>query len=167
MNTIVAIFEGDRGANAACDILDAAGYTPVILTPSHDPYGAPIEFRHRGELMLRAAVKWGIIASLAIEVPALILLFILPVDVNVKVLMGSMVWKFGAGFGAWLGAASVAERGLDTERAEDYQLELASGRRLLTVDVTSADRPSARGALLESGAIEVRDLTGTFELVAR
>ena len=105
MNTIVAIFEGDRGANAACDILDAAGYTPVLLTPSHDPYGAPIEFRHRGELMLRAAVKWGIIASLAIEVPALILLFILPVDVTVKVLMGSMVWKFGAGFGAGLGAA--------------------------------------------------------------
>ena len=165
MSTIVAIFEGERGADAARDILRDAGYTTVVLKSPHDPYDAPVEFRHRGELMLRAAVKWGLIASLAIEIPSLIVLLMLPIDLNVKVLMGSMVWKFGAGFGAWLGAASAAERGLDTERAEDYQRELAKGRRLLTVDVASSDRPSARGALLESGAIEVRDLTGTFETV--
>ena len=166
MSSIVAIFEGERGATAARDILEQAGYTPVVLKSSHDPYDPPVEFRHRGELMLRAAVKWGIIGALVIEIPALILLLILPVDLNVKVLMGSMVWKFGAGFGAWLGAGSAAERGLDTERAEDYERELVSGRHVLTVNVSSRDRPSARGALIESGAIEVRDLIGTFEFAA-
>lgn len=162
MRTIVAIFEGTRGADAARNILRDAGYASVIL---ESPSDAPIEFRHRGELMMRAAVKWGIIAALAIEIPSLILLLMLPIDLNIKVLMGSMVWKFGAGFGAWIGAMSSADRGLDAERAEDYQSELAKGRCLLTVDVASSDRPSSRGALLESGAIEVRDLTGTFELV--
>jgi hypothetical protein len=84
--------------------------------------------------------------------------------VNVKVFMGSTVWKLGAAFGAWIGAMSAGERGLDSERAEDYEEELINGRRLLSVNVASRDRRFARGAILESGALEVRDLVGTFEV---
>jgi hypothetical protein len=34
---------------------------------------------------------------------------------------------------------------------------------LLVVNVDRRDRPDARGAVLESGAVEVRDVVGTFE----
>ena len=54
----------------------------------------------------------------------------------------------------------------DAERAEDYEVELMNGRRILSVNVTSRDRRFARGAILESGAVEVRDVVGTFEVKA-
>lgn len=164
MSTLVGVFEQDRGALSARDILTDADYHATVLRRSRDPYDPPTRFKHRGEVMLRAAVKWGIIGALIIEVPFLVLLFILPVDVNVKVFMASTVWKFGAAFGAWIGAMSAGERGLDAERAEDYEDELINGRRLLSVNVASRDRRFARGAILESGAVEVRDVVGTFEV---
>ena len=163
MSTVVGIFEHEQSAQSARDILMDADYDATVLRRSHDPYDPPLRFKQRGEVMLRAAVKWGIICALIIEVPSLALLMMLPVDVNVKVFMGATVWKFGAAFGAWIGAMSAGERGLDAERAEDYEVELMNGRRILSVNVTSRDRRFARGAILESGAIEVRDVVGTFE----
>ena len=166
MSTLVAIFEGEGGAESARAILADGGYEAVVWRSSHDPYDPPIRFRRHNEFILRGAVKWGIIGALVIEIPALILLLMLPIGLNAKVLMGSTVWKFGAGFGAWLGAATAADRGLDSERADDFQRDLTSGRRIVTVDIAGRDRRSARGALIESGAVEVRDLYGTFEPVA-
>jgi hypothetical protein len=164
LSTLVGLFEQEHGAQSARNILTDAAYDATVLRRSHDPYDAPIRFKHRGEVMLRAAVKWGVIGALIFEVPALVLLFMLPVDVNVKVFFTATVWKFGAAFGAWFGAMSAGDRGLDAERAEDYEEELIGGRRILSVSVASRDRRFARGAILESGAIEVRDLVGTFEV---
>jgi hypothetical protein len=164
MTTLVGVFEQERGAQSAREILTDADYNAEVLRRSHDPYDPPMHFKHRGEVMLRAAMKWGIIGALIVELPFLALLMVLPVDVNVKVFMGSTVWKLGAAFGAWIGAMSAGERGLDSERAEDYEEELINGRRLLSVNVASRDRRFARGAILESGALEVRDLVGTFEV---
>jgi hypothetical protein len=164
MSAIAAIFDNERSANAARDILADAGYPSVVIKASHDPFDPPVELKHRGELMLRGAVKWGVIGALAVEIPSLIVLLFLPVDVNVKVFMAATMWKFGAGFGAWLGAAFTSDRGLDAERAEDYESELARGRRILAVNVRNRDRLFARGALVESDALEVRDINGTFEL---
>ncbi|MDA1036164.1 MAG: hypothetical protein O3B65_04705 [Chloroflexi bacterium] len=164
MSTLVGVFEQEQGAQSAREILTYGDYDATVLRRSHDPYDAPVRFKHRGEVMLRAAVKWGIVGALIIEIPALALLLMLPVDINVKVFMGATVWKFGAAFGAWIGAMSAGERGLDAERAEDYEDELISGRRLLSVNVASRDRRFARGAILESGAVEVRDVVGTFEV---
>ena len=164
MSSIAAIFDNERSANAARDILADAGYPSVVIKRSHDPYDPPVELKHRGELMLRGAVKWGLIGALAVEVPSLVLVLLLPVDINVKVFMAATMWKFGAGFGAWLGAAFTSERGLDAERAEDYEKEIAGGRRILAVTVHHKDRLFARGALVESNALEVRDINGTFEV---
>ena len=163
MSTLVGVFEQDRGVQSAHEILTDADYNAQILRRSHDPYDAPLRFKHRGELMLRAAVKWGIVGALIVEVPSLFLLLMLPVDTSVKVFMGSVMWKFGAAFGAWFGAMSAGERGLDAERAEGYEEDLINGRRIISVTVASRDRRFARGALLESGAVEVRDVVGTFE----
>ena len=163
MTSVVGIFDSERSAASARVILEDSGYRPFAVAPSYAPDDPPIVFRQRGEVMLRAAVKWGIIGALIIEVPSVTALMFLPVDLNVKILLGSTVWKFGAAFGAWIGAMSVGEHGLDAERAEDYERELDYGRRLLVVKVSSRDRPAARGAFLESGAVEVRDVVGTFE----
>jgi hypothetical protein len=163
MTSVVGIFDSERCAASARVILEDAGYRPLSVSPSHDPYDPPIVFRQRGEVMLRAAVKWAIIGALIIEIPSVIILMFLPIDINVRIFMGSTVWKFGAAFGAWIGAISVGDHGLDTERAEDYERELDLGHRLLIVNVDRRDRPNARGAFLESGAVEVRDVIGTFD----
>ncbi len=165
MHQIVGTFAGRSALDAAGDLFGAAGYTEEALTllapPEMGRRAAPLT--QRGELMLRAAVRWGIIGALVVEVPSVIAMLLLPVDVNVKVLMASIMWKFGAGFGAWLGAASAGERGLDQEVAEDYQARLERGGWVLGVDVSRSDRPFARGVMLESDAFDVRDVIGTFE----
>ena len=117
-----------------------------------------------GESMLRAAVKWGILGSLIVEVPSLIALLIFPMDLNVKVLLAATVWKFGAAFGSWIGAMSAGEDGLDDEHAAEYEALLAAGYALIAVDVRARHRPGIRGALLESGALSLRDVRGTFVL---
>ena len=114
--------------------------------------------------MLRAAIKWCVLGSLVVEIPTLIALLLVPLDINVKVLLGATLWKFGAGFGAWLGAMSAGEQGLDDERAAEYEGLLAEGYSLVAVDVPPRRRPGVRGALLESGALSLRDLRGTIAL---
>ncbi len=165
MHLVVGTFAGRSAADAAGHLFDAAGIAPEELTLLVPPATgrAAVPLAQRGELMLRAAVRWGIIGALAVEVPSVIVLLLLPVDINVKVLMAATMWKVGAGFGAWLGAASAGERGLDQEVAEDYEARLERGGWVLGIDVRRGDRPFARGVMLESDAFDVRDVIGTFE----
>ncbi len=165
MYQIVGTFAGRSALDAARRLFDGTGYTAETLTllapPEPGMRTAPLT--QRGELMLRAAVRWGIVGALIVEVPSVIVLLLLPVDINVKVLMAVTVWKVGAAFGAWLGAASAGERGLDQEVAEDYEARLERGGWVLGADVRRGDRPFARGVMLESDAFDVRDVIGTFE----
>ena len=165
MHLVVGTFAERSALEAAGQLFDAAGIAAeeLILLPPPATGRAAAPLAQRGELMLRAAVRWGIIGALAVEVPSVIALLLLPVDINVKVLMAATVWKLGAGFGAWFGAASVAERGLDQEVAEDYEARLERGGWVLGIDVRRGDRPFARGVMLESDAFDVRDVIGTFE----
>ena len=166
MTAVVGIFDDPRAATAAERLLEDAGFgarTGVLcVLPDDSP--SPPRLARRGETMLRAAVKWGILASLIIEVPSLIALFIVPMDLNVKILLAATVWKFGAAFGSWIGAMSAGESGLDDEHAAEYEALLAAGHALVAVDVRSRHRPGIRGALLESGALSLRDVRGTFAL---
>ena len=169
MSSVVGIFEDERGIIAARELLVASGYPDsglALLKPvsAHD-YRRTI-LRHRGEVMLRAAVRWGVIGALAVEIPSLIIVLMLPVDINVKVFMAATMWKFGAAFGSWIGAIAAGERGLDEELADEYELRLEHGFYVLGADVRRRDRPFARGAMLESGALEARDVVGTFEVKA-
>lgn len=165
MYQIVGTFADRSALDAAGRLFGTAGYateTLTLLAPTElGRRAAPLT--QRGELMLRAAVRWGIIGALVVEVPSVIAMLLLPVDVNVKVLMAAIMWKFGAGFGAWFGAASAGERGLEQEVAEDYEARLERGGWVLAVDVRRRDRPFARGVMLESDAFDVRDVIGTFE----
>jgi hypothetical protein len=167
MSSVVGIFEDERGVSAARELLIGSGYPDsglALLRPPGDRDYRRTILRHRGEVMLRAAVRWGIIGALMVEIPSLIIVLMLPVDINVKVFMGATMWKFGAGFGSWIGAIAAGERGLDEEIADEYESRLEHGFYVLGADVRRRDRPFARGAMLESGAIEARDVVGTFEV---
>lgn len=163
MTAVVGVFDDRAGAEAAERLLEDAGLGGR-MSAAHPPAGARPRLARRGERMLRAAIKWCVWGSLIVEVPTLIALLLVPMDINVKVLLGATLWKFGAGFGAWLGAMSAGEQGLDDERAAEYEELLAEGYSLVAVDVRPRRRPGVRGALLESGALSLRDLRGTIAL---
>ncbi len=162
MSQVVGIFNGPREAEEARDLIAGAGCRGTALTLLSPSTGPRTRLRHRGDVMLRSAVRWAVYGSLIVEVPTLIVLFILPVDINVRVFMGSTVWKIGAAFGAWLGGALVSEQGLDAETADEHESYLAEGLYILAASVRGADRPFARGAMIESGAADVRDVAGSF-----
>ena len=166
MTAVVATFEDRTAAVAAEQLLEEAGFADrtgiTYVLPDDSP--APPRLARRGETMLRAAVKWGIWGSLIVEVPSLVLLLVFPMDLNVKVLLAATVWKFGAAFGSWIGAMSAGEDGLDDEHAAEYEALLSAGYALIAVDVRTRHRPGIRGALLESGAMSLRDVRGTFVL---
>ena len=164
MTRIVGIFEDGQGTRAAQQLLAGAGYRPGLVAPSPDEVAAPTLLKHRGEAMFKAALRWCILGSLIVEVPTLLILFALPVDMTVRVFMGATMWKFGAAFGGWIGLIMAEEQGLDSDLAAEYESHLSSGRSVLSADVRRGDRPFARGVMVESGAVDVRDVVGTFEV---
>ncbi|MEX2598505.1 MAG: hypothetical protein WD533_02505 [Dehalococcoidia bacterium] len=168
MGQIVGIYTRQTAADAAQDLLMDAGYLSErvrLLRPRGSADEAPLlRLNRRGESMVRMAVRWGIIGALITEVPLVIVLLFLPIDVNAKVLMASTVWKFGAAFGAWLGVMAASERGLEADEANRYEELLNQGNWILSADVRAKHRPFARGAMVESDAVDVSDVRGTFEL---
>lgn len=169
MRTIVGLFDDELGARHAYQTLQAAGLAQRQLTlfaPGRQPRaraGAPVLIS-KGESILGTAVRWGIAGAVGVEVPSLVLIMVLPVDVNVKVLLGATVWKFGAAFGAWLGAMAGAEHGVEGELARAYEVQLRNGRWLVAAAASGRQARHTRGAMLESGALEARDVDGTLEM---
>ncbi len=165
MTAVVGIFDRREAAVAAEELLDGAGFGEQfgVTRASPDDYVTP-RLARRGETMLRAAIKWGILGSLIVEVPSVIAILAFPLDLNVKILLAATVWKFGAAFGSWIGAMAATERGLDDEVAAEYEYHLACGNSLIAVDVRDRLRPGIRGILIESGALSVRNVRGAFVL---
>lgn len=169
MTSIVGLFPHYGGALAASVLLDRAGYDysevavlgPADETPNVSGVTPPL--LERGESMLRTGVRWAIAGALAVEIPFVAFFLMLPADNAVKVLMLASAWKFGAAFGGWLGMMFGGERGLEQETAEAYRFHLGEGRWVVAADVRRRDRAIARGAMVESGALEARDIRGTFE----
>ena len=165
MSKVIGVFNDRRTAKEACALLTEKGCQDRHLTLLALREGASqANLRHRGEAMVRGAVRWGVIGALAVEIPFVVALIVLPLDVNVRVFMAVTVWKLGAAFGAWLGSMAAQEQGLDAEVAELYEDHLREGRWVLSASVSRKQKPGARGAMIESDAIEVRDVTGSFDL---
>ena len=167
MSSIVGLFADRGGADAACCLLEQAGYdqeaVSVLAPPGGASFDRPAPLLHRGESMLRTGLKWGIVGALVTEAPFIVLFFFLPVDSAIKILMLASAWKFGAAFGGWLGVMFGGERGLDQDTAEEYERRLANGAWIVAADVRRRHRSSARGAMVESGASEAQDIRGTLE----
>ena len=81
MHQIVGTFENRSALEAAGHLFGAAGYTAETLTLLVPPETGRrvVPLTQRGELMLRAAVRWGIIGALIVEVPSVIAMLLLPV----------------------------------------------------------------------------------------
>ena len=167
MTAIVGVFDDRSAAAAAKQLLEAVGFgekVDVTQALSADDSGWP-RLARRGETMLRSAIKWGIWGSLIIEIPSLIALLIFPSRRERQDSArcdgpGSSALRSAHGSGRWLSP----RRAWMTRTAADYEAHLADGRTLVAVDVRSRHRPGIRGALLESGALSVRDVRGTFVL---
>ena len=165
MASIVGLFPEQPGAEAIVSLLDRAGYGSAqvaIMGPAGATSVTP-PLLERGESMLRSGVRWAIAGALAVEIPFVTIFMFLPTGGAVKFLILASAWKLGAIFGAWLGMMFGGGRGLEQETAEDYSRHLGAGRWLVAADVPRRDRSWARGAMLESGALEARDIPGTFE----
>ena len=68
----------------------------------------------------------------------------------------------GALFGGMLGAVVGSHRGLEPEVAKGYESHLSNGAYVFAVRVDRKDAPHTRGALIETGAFDVRDVEGNF-----
>ncbi len=159
-NLLAATFTDGPAARRARELLGDAGHPPgssLLLS------GAAPALRQRAECIFRWTA-WGAAAgALAVELPVLATVFLLPIGFNIQVFLAATLWKMGVVFGAMVGVVLGQEHGLEPEVARRYEAHLREGRFVLAARIRHRDLPHARGILLESGAVEVRDEEGTFE----
>ena len=123
---------------------------------------APL-LRQRPECIFRSAVRWAVIGALAVELPVVLALLFLPVEPGIRIFMAASVWKAGGLIGAWIGVILGQDHGLEPEIAKRYERLFRQQRVVLAVRTPRRMLRHARGLLLESGALEVRDVEGTVE----
>lgn len=164
LNRAVAVFDDSGSASAAVSLIGetlARMDQVVVLQPASVQ---PHSLAHRGESMLKGAIRWGIWGSVIFELPLTLAILVAPVDINVKVLVAATVWKFGAGFGAWFGAMAAQEEGLHSDDAARYETLCSERKWIVAVPLKRRTAPSIRGILIESGAVEIRELRGSFRI---
>ena len=144
-----------------------AGQRPedLVLLSAVDE-DAPL-LRQRPECILRSGIRWAVIGALAVELPVVAALLFLPVDAGVRIFMAASVWKAGGLIGAWIGVMLGQDHGLEPEVARRYERLLRRQWVVLAVHVPRRMLRHARGMLVESGAMEVRDVEGTVEAKTR
>ena len=164
--SIAGLFPDHQTALRARRQFRDLGYQPerLLLLAAVDGEHPPL--RQRPECIFRWAVRWGIAGALVVEIPVLVALVFAPIDLGFRIFLAASVWKVGGLFGAWFGLLLGQDHGLEPEVAQRYERHLAQGRAVLAVRTPRRGMPGARGMLLESGALEARDLDGTFELKA-
>ena len=165
MNNIVGVFNERTSAERAVALLEYSAQevrNVEILNPANFA-SSQSPLLERGESMLRTGLRWGLWGALICEIPFIFLFILITADNPVKVIILATSWKFGAAFGGWLGMMFGSERGLDQEIADNYLNTLIGGKWVVAVDVTKSQYRNVRGAMLESGATEARDIRGTLE----
>ncbi len=165
MHSIVGVFNERASAEVAVRLLEHTTYgiRYVELIGPFDPDTPTPPLLERGESMLRNGLRWGIWGALICEIPFILLFIFLAADNAVKIIILATSWKFGAAFGGWLGMMFGSERGLDQELAESYLNRLDQGKWIVSADTVESQQRHVRGAMLESGATEARDIRGTVE----
>ena len=165
--TIVGVFDDWPSASAARQLFLEVGYSPEQLTLLRPADGDIPLLRQRPECIFRSAVRWAIIGALAVELPVVIGLLFLPVSAGIRIFMAASVWKAGGLMGAWLGVLLGLDHGLEPEVTQRYERLLKQQKVVLAVRSSRRTLRNARGMLLESGALEARDVDGTVEVKAQ
>lgn len=115
---------------------------------------------------------WG---ALIVELPVLFwLLFVVDAATaeqwgmtlgGLQLFLGSTAWKLGAVVGGFAGAAAHVGDGVGPDAIRGYETSLAEGKLVLAAHVRAFGGPNARGILIESGALELRDIKGTLQVL--
>ena len=180
--TIAAVFPAEGLAVEAARLLRDSGYRERRLglfarfpgegeaRPSSDAAG-PVQtekLRDGGDLMWRLALRGALWASGAVFAVSLVVAVVWLESLSSRVFLVSTVWKIGAVVGGFVGFFMAYERGVSAELAHFYLENMRLGRVIVAARVGSsaAECQHARGLLLESGAIDVRDIEGTLEAVS-
>ena len=181
---VVGVFDSEELALGAVQALRAAGLPRRgVVVLSSNGLGEPAlgrlasalrgqRLEGRGEGLLRPLLWGALLGSAVVEVPVLAWLF-LGVDhqtaaavgmslASLRLLVASTVWKLGTVVGGFVGTAVALERGVDADALRRYEEHLARGDLVVAARVSPRGVRNARGIFIESGALEVRDVSGSF-----
>ncbi len=177
---VAAIFPSKASALAALGMLEGAGYLSrrvVLLAQDVDRDGAgPVtgpryvsaaNLVESGELVLPMALKGAVVGSAIVFFLSIIFSLLLVKSLSHQLMIISMVWKVGGMVGSYVGLAVGYERGMSSEMIRYYSKQVELGRVVLATRVRRRHLSNIRGILLESGALEVRDVQGSFEAKRR
>ena len=171
---VVGLFKEAGSAVEAARLIRAAGYgVRDVDMVSRDVSAEPcLEAEERclgpGRLMERpdgtwpCALRWALVGSCIVEVPVLIWVLLAFDSWGIQVLLAVSLWKFGTLFEGLLGAIVGSDQGLESDVARAYESHLVHGNLVLAARVAHADAPQARGVMIESGAYDVRNVSGRF-----
>ena len=171
---VVGLFRTTENAAEAARFIRAAGYGirdldlvsgDASAEPCPDATKRCIE---RGRLMERpegtwpCALRWALVGSCLFEVPVLIWVLLAFDSWGTQLFLAVTLWKFGTLFGGLLGGIVGSDRGLESDVARAYGSHMVHGNLVLAARVACADAPQARAIFMESGAFDVRNVTGRF-----
>ena len=174
---VVGLFPREESAVEAATLLRSAGYGPrdldlVSIDAGRQPDLPDLpdllsrvrlgRLMERPEGMWPAALRWGLLGSLVVEVGVLIWVLLTFDSWAIQVFLASTCWKLGAMFGGMLGAIVGADAGLESQAVRRYEKHFAVGAIALAARVRGPDRMMTRGAFIESGAFDVRSVEGRF-----
>lgn len=172
--TIAAVFREEEGALEAAQVLSDAGHAPPTVRvfsreglsyPHLSLVATPFfveRFVKRPEKALGRALQGAIVGALLVGGLSLIWIFLAFDHWAMQLFLASTMWKFGVFVGGFVGGVMGAQMGLEDRYADRFNRHLALGHILLAARVESGDAPGVRGALIESGALSVHDVEGSF-----
>ena len=171
---IAAVFREEEGALEAAQMLSDAGHAPSDVSvfsrtglsyPHLSLIATPVfveKLVKRPEKALGQALRWAIIGALAVEAVSLVWIFLVFDDWAMQMFLASTIWKFGVMVGGFVGGVMGAQMGLEDRLADRFNRHLALGHILLAAQVEARRAPDVRGILIESGALSVQDVEGSF-----
>ena len=171
---IAAVFREEEGALEATQMLHEAGYASSdvgvfsregLRYPHLSLVATPVfveRFVKRPEKALGRALQGAIVGALVVGGASLIWIFLAFDHWAMQLFLASTMWKFGVFAGAFIGGVIGAQMGLEDRLADRFNRHLALGHILLRARVEAANAPEARGILIESGALSVHDVEGSF-----
>ncbi len=171
---IAAVFHEEENALEAVQVLSQAGYTPSDVSafsreglsyPHLSLFATPVfveKFVKRPEKALGRALYGAIVGSLVVGGLSLIWVLLAFDHWAMQLFLASTMWKFGVFVGGFVGGVIGAQMGLEDRLADRFNRHLALGHILLAARVEAERAPEARGILIESGALSVQDVEGSF-----
>ena len=180
MRQIVGIFSDKNSADSASELLFDAGYKQKkcqlysLENIANDNSAYPFnnnkkvketfKFLDNGDVTLKLAINGTIIGAIIVFLFSFLGAWLMVDDLSTRILISGTLWKCGAVIGAFVGIYWAYERGLTPEYNSYYLKNLQVGKILVAVQPKSPHASIVRGILIESGALEVRDLRSTMEV---